>query len=278
MTALAPTLQAFFTDRLIRERNVSPHTITAYRDAIKLLLGYAAKRLGREPSQLDIADLDAARSPRSSITSRPSVATAPAPATRAWPRSTRCSATPRCATPSTPTTSNACSRSRPNAADRAIVTFLERTRSTRCSPLPTAAPGPADATTRCSCSPSRPGCAPPSSPASTSPTFNSWRRARHLRRQRTETTDHAVDPDHRRGAARLARRARRQPDDPLFPTIRGRRLSRDALERRLANHLAIAASAARPCKRRASPCTRCDTPQRCGCCTPESTRPSSRYG
>ena len=29
MTALAPTLQMFFTDRLIRQRQVSPHTITA---------------------------------------------------------------------------------------------------------------------------------------------------------------------------------------------------------------------------------------------------------
>ncbi len=31
MTALAPTLQAFFTDRLTRQRNASPHTIAGYR-------------------------------------------------------------------------------------------------------------------------------------------------------------------------------------------------------------------------------------------------------
>ena len=42
MSALAPTLQAFFTDRLIRERNASPHTIASYRDTIRLLLAYAA--------------------------------------------------------------------------------------------------------------------------------------------------------------------------------------------------------------------------------------------
>ena len=42
MTALAPTLQAFFTDRLIRQRHASPHTIAAYRDTLRLLLGYAA--------------------------------------------------------------------------------------------------------------------------------------------------------------------------------------------------------------------------------------------
>ena len=42
MTALAPTLQAFFTDRLIRQRHASAHTIAAYRDTLRLLLGFAA--------------------------------------------------------------------------------------------------------------------------------------------------------------------------------------------------------------------------------------------
>lgn len=59
MSALAPTLQAFFTDRLIAERRASPHTIAAYRDTLKLLLAFAAKRLRRQPSQLDIGELDA---------------------------------------------------------------------------------------------------------------------------------------------------------------------------------------------------------------------------
>jgi site-specific recombinase XerD len=59
MSALAPTLQAWFTNRLIAQRNVSPHTIRAYRDTLRLLLEYAETRLGRQPSQLDIADLDA---------------------------------------------------------------------------------------------------------------------------------------------------------------------------------------------------------------------------
>jgi integrase/recombinase XerD len=31
MTAIAPALQAFFTDRLITQRNASPETIAAYR-------------------------------------------------------------------------------------------------------------------------------------------------------------------------------------------------------------------------------------------------------
>lgn len=59
MSALAPTLQAFFTDRLTRQRHASGHTIAAYRDTLRLLLNYAASRTGRPPSRLDLADLDA---------------------------------------------------------------------------------------------------------------------------------------------------------------------------------------------------------------------------
>lgn len=59
MSALAPTLQAFFTDRLIRQRDASTHTIAAYRDTWRLLLAFAANRTGRTPARLDIADLDA---------------------------------------------------------------------------------------------------------------------------------------------------------------------------------------------------------------------------
>ena len=59
MTALAPTLQAFFTDRLAGQRGASEHTIAAYRDTWRLLLGFASRRTGKNPSQLDIADLDA---------------------------------------------------------------------------------------------------------------------------------------------------------------------------------------------------------------------------
>jgi site-specific recombinase XerD len=58
MTALAPTVQAFFTDRLIGQRQVSGHTVAAYRDCFRLLLGFARARTGKAPSDLDIADLD----------------------------------------------------------------------------------------------------------------------------------------------------------------------------------------------------------------------------
>jgi integrase/recombinase XerD len=59
VTALAPVLQAFFTDRLARQRHASPQTIAAYRDTWRLLLRFAAGRTGKQPGQLDIADLDA---------------------------------------------------------------------------------------------------------------------------------------------------------------------------------------------------------------------------
>jgi integrase/recombinase XerD len=59
MTALAPVLQAFFTDRLIAQRRASGHTIAGYRCTFRLLLGFATAKTGKRPSALDIADLDA---------------------------------------------------------------------------------------------------------------------------------------------------------------------------------------------------------------------------
>ncbi|MGA8015692.1 MAG: site-specific integrase, partial [Candidatus Dormiibacterota bacterium] len=59
MTALAPTLQAFFTDRLVGQRQASPNTVAAYRDTFRLLLAFASERTGTQPCRLDIGDLDA---------------------------------------------------------------------------------------------------------------------------------------------------------------------------------------------------------------------------
>jgi integrase/recombinase XerD len=52
-------VQRFFTDRLATQLNASPNTVASYRDTFRLLLRYAADRLKREPTQLQIADLDA---------------------------------------------------------------------------------------------------------------------------------------------------------------------------------------------------------------------------
>ena len=59
------------------------------------------------------------------------------------------------------------------------------------------------------------------------------RATRPLPRERTEEPDHAADPDHHRSPrVWLAERAG-HPDDPLFPTARGGCLTRDALDHRL---------------------------------------------
>ena len=60
MSALAPTLQAFFTDRLIRQRQASNHTLASYRDTLRLLVRFAAERRKVEPVKLEISDLDSA--------------------------------------------------------------------------------------------------------------------------------------------------------------------------------------------------------------------------
>ena len=60
MTALAPVLQAFFTERLIAQQQVSSHTVAAYRDSFRLLLSFAQQRTGTEPCDLHLDDLDAA--------------------------------------------------------------------------------------------------------------------------------------------------------------------------------------------------------------------------
>jgi len=60
MSALAPTLEAFFTERLTGQRQASPNTVAAYRDSWRLLLGFVQRTTGKQPYQLDVGDLDAA--------------------------------------------------------------------------------------------------------------------------------------------------------------------------------------------------------------------------
>ena len=59
MTALAPLLEAFFTERLMRQRRASPHTVAAYRDTFRLLLRFVQKTRGQSPNTLRLDDLDA---------------------------------------------------------------------------------------------------------------------------------------------------------------------------------------------------------------------------
>jgi integrase/recombinase XerD len=244
MTALAPPLQAFFTQRLIRERDASPHTIAAYRDTIKLLVRFAATRAGREPAQLDISDLDA-----SAIAAfLDHLQTDRGNSTRT--RNARLAAIHslfRYLALRHPEHAHDIQRVLsipPKRTDRAIVTFLEPEEIA----VLLAAPDRSTWTGR------RDHAllllaAQTGLRASELTALNvadlQPRGAAHVtckgkgRKQRitplTSTTAAVL-------RVWFAERAG-NPDDPLSPTIRGGRLSRDALERRLAKHIAHAARA-----------------------------------
>lgn len=55
----AQLVQDFFVRRLIDQRGASARTVESYRDAFELLFGYIEQRLGKPPSALSLADLDA---------------------------------------------------------------------------------------------------------------------------------------------------------------------------------------------------------------------------
>ncbi len=55
----AALLQRFFTQRLMQQRQASPHTISSYRDTFRLLLQFILKRLHKTPSRVAFEDIDA---------------------------------------------------------------------------------------------------------------------------------------------------------------------------------------------------------------------------
>ena len=63
MTQSAPSfpvlLQGFFTQRLMKQRQASSHTIASYRDTFRLLLQFSQSHLQKQPSRIDLADIDA---------------------------------------------------------------------------------------------------------------------------------------------------------------------------------------------------------------------------
>lgn len=102
MSVIAPALEAFFTDRLITQRNCSPQTIGSYRDTFRLLLCFAQRQTGKQPCELDFDDLDATLVGAFLTHLEEAAATPPGPATSAWQRSTRSTVTPRSNIQSTP--------------------------------------------------------------------------------------------------------------------------------------------------------------------------------
>jgi hypothetical protein len=116
MTVFATTLQAFFTDRLVRQRHASPHTVAAYRDAIKLLLAFAQQRTASShPTSISPTSMSSS-SARFLTISSTSAGTLPGRETPGSRRSALCSDSPRFAIPSMLRASPACWRSRPNAS------------------------------------------------------------------------------------------------------------------------------------------------------------------
>jgi len=58
MSTVAPTLQAFFTDRLLRQQHASPQTVRSYRDTFRLLLVFVQQHCKQPPSMVEWSDLD----------------------------------------------------------------------------------------------------------------------------------------------------------------------------------------------------------------------------
>src|SRR5438552_3991129 len=58
-TEFPELLQTFFIERLMHQRQASPHTIASYRDTFRLLLRFAQERLAKDPSRIRIEDLEA---------------------------------------------------------------------------------------------------------------------------------------------------------------------------------------------------------------------------
>jgi len=58
-TSLAPLLERFFTQRLMQQRQASPHTISSYRDTFRQFLKFAQQHLHQSPSNLTVEQIDA---------------------------------------------------------------------------------------------------------------------------------------------------------------------------------------------------------------------------
>ncbi len=269
MTALAPALQAYFTDRLIGQRDASPNTIAAYRDHVPAAAGL------RRPADRQATQHAGHRRPRRAADrrvpgpprTRPRQQR-PRPATTGSPRSTRCSATSPCTTPSTPRRSNECSPSRPNAPNGNLVTYLTE-------PEVDALLAACDQSTWTG----------RRDHAMLALTIQTGLRISELAGlTRADVTLTAGAHVHTIGKGRKERRTplvpstravlkawlterRGAPDDPLFPTTTGTqaqpRRHRTPPRPPPAPAAAQTAPRSRPST---SPCTRCGTPPRCGCC------------
>jgi len=59
MTALAPNVEAFFTQQLAVQRDAGPHTVAADRETVRLCWSSPATAPAHRPPGLDVGDIDA---------------------------------------------------------------------------------------------------------------------------------------------------------------------------------------------------------------------------
>jgi len=57
--SFAPLLERFFTQRLLQQRQASPHTISSYRDTFSQFLKFAQQRLHKPPARLNFEEIEA---------------------------------------------------------------------------------------------------------------------------------------------------------------------------------------------------------------------------
>ena len=281
MTALAPTLQAFFTDRLIGRRTPArtPSPPTATRCGC--CSASPRSRTGTPPARLRLdgprraADRRVPRPPRTRARQQRAHPQRPpgrdplaVPLRRAAPPRTRRTDRPGAGDPTQTLRPTLSSPTSPTP------------KSTRCSPRPT--PADLDRSTR------------PRAAAARRPDRAARLRADRADLRATSTSGtgahvrchgkgrkHRITPLDRQTVAvlrDLARRTRGRPQRSAVPDQPRRPLSRDAVARLLTNHATTARNAAPRSTQRRSPRTCCATPPPCDCCTPASTPPSSRSG
>jgi integrase/recombinase XerD len=157
MSALAPTLQSFFTERLTRQRQASPRTVASYRDTLRLLLSFVERETGKAPSALDIEDLNARVISafldylEAERHNTPRTRNARLGAIRSLFRYAALRHPEHAAVIQQVLTIP------PRRFDRALVTYLTEQEMTALLAAQTRPPGPGGATTPCSCWPARPG-------------------------------------------------------------------------------------------------------------------------
>ena len=143
MSALAPTLEAFFTERLLTQKRASAHTVSSYRDALRLMLVFAQNRTGKAPSALDVGDLDAPLIAAFLSHLEDDRGNSVATRNSRLAAVTRCSASPPSVTPSMPPSSSASSPSHRSGPTDPTWPSSPPTRSTPWWPLLTATAGSA---------------------------------------------------------------------------------------------------------------------------------------